>query len=219
MSEDRSHEALREAFAATFHQARDGRDCPPSETLWRSARGELEQGEEDRVLLHLGECSACAAAWRMARDLAEEAADARQAPARRWRSSLWVPLAAAAALIVVVISIGLLSLVDEEAPAPVYRAGESDWLKPDLPSGQALPRDRCLLRWSAGPQGTTYQVRVTTETLDLLARGRRLERAEFLVPASALEGLPPGASILWQVTARLGDGRTVDSETFVSRIE
>ena len=85
--------------------------------------------------------------------------------------------------------------------------------------GETLPREAFLLRWNPGPEGSTYDVRVTTEELDLLAQGRRLDRAEFLVPAEALRDLPSGTHVYWQVNAHLPGGRRVDSDSFLAVVE
>ena len=37
--------------------------------------------------------------------------------------------------------------------------------------------------------------------------------------SAILAGMPDGSPIYFRVTARLGDGRTLDSETFIVRIE
>jgi hypothetical protein len=39
------------------------------------------------------------------------------------------------------------------------------------------------------------------------------------VRAEALEQLPAGTRVLWQVTARLPDGQRVESETFFAVVE
>ena len=48
---------------------------------------------------------------------------------------------------------------------------------------------------------------------------RRLNPTVKNVPEDALRELPAGASIVWQVTARLPDGTTADSTSFISRVE
>jgi hypothetical protein len=216
--EARSNDALRDAFAARFREAGKGKDCPAPEVLWSSAREELDPGDEDGVLLHVGKCGVCATAWRMAKDLAEDSAQqASPAPDRsfdRWR---WL---AAAAAVLVGLAFAIPMFVQmQERTAPVFRTAEGKWLQPTFDVDEPLPRDACLLRWASGPEGTTYHVRVTTETLDLLAQGKWLQSPEYLVPDSALEELASGARIFWQVSARLPDGQRVDSTTFISTIE
>jgi hypothetical protein len=106
-----------------------------------------------------------------------------------------------------------------EAQAPVYREEPSAWLVSEVPEEDLLDRDACLLRWAAGPEGTTYDLRVTSEKLEPLARAWRLDRPEYRVEPAALEPLPPGGKILWRVTAHLPGGRQVVSPTFINRVE
>jgi hypothetical protein len=213
---EHEHEGLRRAFAAPFRTAHESRDCPPSERLWESARGSLDRQEDDEIIRHVGECSACAAAWRAARELtAGEVAPAVSRTRLATRLS-WV---AAAAAVVLVALIWIPGTFEREEGPPAFRAWEGEWLQPTFEESAALPGERCVLRWVEGPEGTTYEVRVTTEDLRVLAVGRDLDRAEFHVPGESIAELPPGSSIVWQVTARLPAGRTVESSSFVTPLE
>ena len=131
----------------------------------------------------------------------------------------WLPLAAAAALVIGVVGLGIYFVPDRPRSGPTYRADEGDWIRPAFPSDQLLPRGLCTLRWTLGPEGTTYDVVVTTQDLDPLARGWRLETPEFTVSAELLRDLPAAARIHWRVTAYLLDGRRVTSNTFTTLIE
>jgi hypothetical protein len=62
-------------------------------------------------------------------------------------------------------------------------------------------------------------VRVTTESLQVLAGGQRLAEPSFLVPESALAPLPKDSRILWRVEAVLPGGERAASATFVTRLE
>jgi hypothetical protein len=212
-------DGLARKFARLAEIAGDGSGCPSPETLWRSARAEFEPRENEAVVLHLGECTACAAAWRVARDLARESLERRarfleRRPVRR----MWVPLAAAAALVVAVVGLTVV-MRDRPGASPSYRTQEDEWLRPITAEGATVPRDDFVLRWTAGPEGTTYDVGVTTEDLRLLARETRLEAAELRVDVEQFSGLAPGTPIFWQVTAHLPDGRTVDSASFKVLLE
>jgi hypothetical protein len=155
----------------------------------------------------------------MARDLAQEADGRREhRGGSRFEHSRWFPLAAAAAVVISLAAIAVLYWPPSDM-APVYRAPGGEWLQSAIPEEAPLPRERCLLRWTPGPEGTVYQVRVTNQKLDVLARAGGLEAPEFLVPVEALEGVAPGARIVWQVTARLPDGKKVDSTSFLARVE
>jgi hypothetical protein len=215
----RTDEALRRGFAALTGTAGRGEACPTSERVWDSAADRLGPEENREVVLHLAECGACATSWRLAREM--ELAEAVAPGARTTPSGLrrWLPLAAAAAAVVVLGGLALLRLPERAGPAPAFREQEESWLASELPDEALLPRGAALLRWSAGPEGTRYDLRVTTEDLEPLARAMRIEANEFLVPAGKLEGLAEGASLLWRVTAHLPDGRQVHSRSFVTRLE
>jgi hypothetical protein len=215
-----SDDRLRGALAEIAEAAGEGRDCPQADRLWLSARRELDPAENEAVLLHLARCPACSLAWRVAQDMGPRSAGATVGPVEtRSRNRLWIALAAAAVLVV---ALGL-GIVFRPGPAgeagTVYRTQEGAWLVSSLEEDAALPRRHFVLRWAAGPEGTLYDVLVTSETLEPLAEGVSLEAAELVVPAESLEGLAPGSRVLWQVLARLPDGRTVESEAFTARVE
>lgn len=100
-----------------------------------------------------------------------------------------------------------------------YRATQDEWLRPAFEADRPLDRERAVLAWSAGPPGTTYELRVTTESLDVVFTIRHLDRPEATVPAGALEGIPDRGRVLWQVTAHLPDGTEVDSRTFITPLD
>jgi hypothetical protein len=219
MNELTGYEDLRDAYRGALRVPSEGRECPPGEDVWRSAREELDLREDEEILLHIGTCSACAASWSMARDLAQETPGLKeQGGGNRFEHIRWVPLAAAAAVVISLAALALLYWPPTDT-APVYRAPDTEWLRATIPESVPLPRQRCLLRWTPGPEGTVYQVRVTSQKLDVLAQAGGLEAPEFLVPEEALETLAPGSRIVWQVTARLPDGKRVDSTSFLVRVE
>lgn len=217
--------SLRKNFAARAEVTGGGEQCPAPDRLWASAGEELRPPENEAIILHLGECTACAAAWRLARELRRAEVgqsvvapirDQRLSPALRLRR--WVPLAAAALLLVALGTLLQQRLPSRRAAEPVYRTQESRWLESELDGAALLARSACLLRWAAGPEGTTYDLQVMTENLEPLARAARLDRPEYQVEEEALQELVAGSRILWRVTAHLPDGRRVLSRTFVSVI-
>ncbi len=217
-SEDARDLRMRDAYASLSEAMGDGASCPGPDDLWNSARGKPRRRRQEAIVLHLGECASCAAAWRLARDLlAGEERAAEGAGVLSWARRFWIPATAAAALLLVVG--GLLvrfDLLRRESPSE-YRAQDSDWIRP-VEGAESLPRGRCLLRWTPGPNGTIYDVRVMTEDLDPVARGQGMDRPEFLVPSPALDRVPSGSKIVWQVIAYLPDGRRSDSRTFGTEI-
>jgi len=211
---------LRAALAALTEVKGDGSGCPTAETIWDSASEQLGVGRKnEEVILHQTECSACATAWRLARELVQAEAVAARSGLVSFPWRRWAPLAVAASLVMVAIGVGIWVVPDRDVVAPVYRTQGSDWLRPEMPEGVSLDRDHCDLRWTPGPRGTTYDLLVNTEDLEPLARVHHLERAEYRVPDDALRDLPSGASIFWRVTAHLPEGRSVTSRTFATKVE
>lgn len=212
--------ALSAALGRVAETAGRGERCPAPDRLWESARATISRTEDRDVILHIAECSACAAAWKLARDLVGLSVVPEPIVTRPRRARwTWAPLAAAAALLAAVVGGGVYLLTSGPGVAPGFRAQHEDWLRPAAGMDAPLARERFVLRWTPGPDGSTYDVRVTTERLALLARVRRLERPEYQVPRASLEGVAHGGRVLWQVTAHLPDGRQTDSLTFVALVE
>ena len=88
-----------------------------------------------------------------------------------------------------------------------------------VPPDLALPRDAFRLRWTPGPEGSRYQVRVTTEDLKLLATAADLMAPEFAVDPAVLAGLSSGARVFWQVDVSLANGARRTSSTFITRLK
>lgn len=213
-------ERLRRAFASLEHGEAATMPCPTPERLWSAVHGELPAEEVRLLAAHLVECPGCAEAWRLARlvdasDAVGSPGTARTPPQRRlWPR--WAPLAAGTAAAALAASIWLLK---QPAPAPEFREGRADEIRSLVPESDRLPRSRCRLRWSAGPEGATYHVQVATERLDPIAEARGLTATEYLVPPERLASLPPGTKLFWRVEAATPDGVRTASVTFVSRLE
>jgi hypothetical protein len=216
-------ERLRAALRALAEGARPGEKCPPPERLWATLRAELPVDERREVIDHMASCPSCAEAWRLAVEIHPGPLPAAAPERRSWPASLFaapssVPLAAAAAL-VVAIGAGLFVLRESGPPSkPGYREAGPSAIRSLVPEGESLPRDAFRLRWSPGPEGARYDVRVTSESLDTVASARGLTEPSYLVPESALASLPAGTRLLWQVQARLPDGERRDSPTFITSL-
>ncbi len=194
-----------------------GAACPAAAALWSAAHGTAPLAAREAVAEHALRCGACAEAWRLARALgADEALAVRQGTRRRatWRRAL------AAAAVLAVASVAVF-VVTGRVPdgGPVLRAPALEAPRALVGEDAALPRDAFRLRWTAGPKGTVYDVEVGTPALVILDRAHALDRAEYTVPARALQGLPAGAPVAWRVIATWPDGRTVASVTFLARVK
>jgi len=211
---------LRQRFQDLPRSTVPGEACPSPEELWESARGELPPERNRAVIDHTGRCPSCAEAWRLARFVSRRAreegglaAGPRGATPPRW----WWSAAAAAVLVVALGSAGLL-LRHARERAPVYRNETKEAIEPLTPEDQPLSRADPTLRWS-GPDGATYDVRVTTEGVRVLARAEDLEEPRYTLPASVVAGLDPGTPLLWRVEATLPGGGHVASRAFRVSIE
>ena len=212
---DDRERALRAAWLARGPLS--GHACPPAEALWSAARGDLAPAPARALIGHLATCASCAEDWCLAQELT------RQVPPvvtfgphpSRWRGGL-AALAASACAALLALTIVLVP----RGPAPsLYRAEDGRALRSLVPERPALPRASFRLRWSKAPAGARYDVRVATEALDTLASARNLEAPEYVVPEAALQGVPRGARVLWQVEVLLPDGRRASSPTFVALVE
>jgi hypothetical protein len=213
-------EQLREGLTTVARLDERGTDCPPADRLVSSARGELDPPADRPVVLHIARCTACAAAWRIAREVASTADGAlTESTVGTPIRSVWVRWAAAAVLMLAVVALGVLFVGPERETAPVLRAPEGPALRSLLDERQPLPRDRFVLRWRPGPEGTFYDLRVMSSDLETLARIEGLDRSEFHVPEETLATLASGSRVLWQVSALLPTGQRVESETFFAEIE
>jgi hypothetical protein len=170
-------------------------------------------------------CPSCAAAFRLARGLSQEKhreearGEAQVVPLSRPVQRPWLrwaaPLAALAAAVALVI---LVPGGWRNRPEP-FRGGEPGEIRSHLSEGATLPRGQADLRWSAGPPGARYEVRVLTRDGREIAVESGLEAPQYRIPPSALTGAPAGTLLYWQVRALQPDGKSTVSKTFSVRLE
>jgi hypothetical protein len=228
--DDQELASLRKAFATGSQHTPEPAACPAPEKIWDAVQGALPADEVREIVLHTAVCAACAEDWRLARTLqTEDAAGAAAAPpaplrfAPRFNRLRNWGLAAAAALALVFVGLQWFQKpLPPTGSTDTYR-GSQLTIQSRVADGQALPRDRFLLQWSApagAPAGTGYAVKVSTEDdLRVLASTDDLKATEYLVPASALAGLPAGVRLLWEVETDLPDAGHVKSKTFITLVK
>ena len=220
-NESRDVSVLEQAFS-TGEMRRAPGGCPSEDELWASAAGELSPPDNENVILHLARCSECSSIWRLAREMLPEdhlsessvVSIDRGRRSRTWRRVL-LPAAA-----VVLVGVGLgagLFLRNDPSSAPVFREqDQSSGILPSPGTG-SLPRSACTLRWSAGPEGTRWDLIVSDANLEILDTVKDLEIPEYTLPPATIP--PSTTELLWRVTARLPDGRTTASPTFTTVVE
>jgi hypothetical protein len=213
-----SDDRLGEAFRAWSDSSSSEVPDELRERIWRAVSGELPPAERRALVDRLADDPASAQAWRVAHEMweAAQAAEGRSVvpgPARRWVS----PWLAAAAVLVISTGIALVWLL--RAPAGDEFRTSPGYVVESLVADAPLPRNAFTLRWTPGPAGSRYLVRVTSEDLQLLATGADLTTPVFVVESDRLSNLPSGAGVLWQVEASLPTGERVTSPTFIARVE
>jgi hypothetical protein len=204
------NDELRDAFAGLGETAVPGPDCPAPDRLWAAATAEAPVEERHEIIAHTATCASCASAFRLARGLSEEKKEASlvRGPWARWTPVLG---ALAAVLLLAIVVPGLW----RSKPGP-YRGGQAQEIR--SLADEALPRDRAELRWTPGPVGTRYEVRVLTRGGEEIAVESELEAPRYAIPASALAGVPAGTVLYWQVKALHPDGKSSVSKTFEVRL-
>jgi hypothetical protein len=212
---------MRLAFSAEGWQGAS-EDCPDNDTLWASAAEELDPVADDQVILHLAQCAQCSSAWSLAREMVlpetMTVASVRETPGHQWLRSPWRrSILAMAATVLVGVGLGAALLLNREAAAPpVYREQRNEEGIITSVAPVELPRMACRLQWSAGPEGTLYDLIVTDGDLNVLLSVKGLSEAEYLLPEENLS--PATREIFWRITAHVPGGGTQSSETFSTRI-
>lgn len=82
-----------------------------------------------------------------------------------------------------------------------------------------LPKDAFVLEWTDNPSATTYDLYLTTKTLDPIHQALDLQRPRYTVPPSALADVASGTPLLWRVTAVTEEGRRINSPAFEVELE
>jgi hypothetical protein len=157
----------------------------------------------------MADCASCASAFRLARGLSEEK---KEATVVRGPWTRWAPVVGAiAAVLVLAVLIPTL-----RKPSP-YRGGQDQEIR-SLIDDSVLSRDQAELRWTPGPPGSRYEVRVLTADGAEIAVESDLEAPSWRIPPSALAGLPTDTVLYWQVKALYPDGKRSASKTFEARL-
>lgn len=202
-------EKLSRAWAAR-DQSSAHEQHPSAEELYEAAAGNLGRERRLEIIDHVAKCAECTQAWRISLEVGAREA---QVPVtqRPWRFAL-------AASVILAVGLVTYLIIPVDRGTPQYRE-VADPLAPVSAIGSVLPRDRFVLRWSAGPPGTTYVVRLSTADLASLLVQSDIAATELIVPSSALASVKAGEELLWQVEAKLPDGRRVASQTYVVRVQ
>jgi hypothetical protein len=221
-----SSDGLEQRFRAALPDNDDG-DCPPADAYWAAAAGELPFERVRALVDHGAHCARCAEAWRILADVRRAAAGSRAettgAPAARplaapaWprlRSRTLLPLAISA---MAAVGLWVALRPPPSRPPPVER-GNGRGTAPRAESPEVQPAPNAVLRWSAVPGASSYNVTVLTPDLVVVHQAVGVSARELRLPEGVRQRAA-GGGLLWNVDAVLPDGRTVASPTFELKLK
>jgi hypothetical protein len=217
VTEFESDARLRGAFATLAESPAPEVSDEVRERIWLAVSGELPADERRELIERMASDPASAEAWRVAHQLWLASQGwvepvIAPTPTRRW----WSPRLAAAAALLIATTVGVVALLNRP-PVDEFRASTAYTVQ-SLVAADALPRGEFRLRWTPGPEGSRYQIRVTTDELRVLATAADLADAELVVAPDALRSLPDGATVFWQVDVSLPTSERIASPTFAVRV-
>jgi hypothetical protein len=217
--------ALRDAYQAAI--AGSAGECTPDdvERVWEAVAGRLDVDRRRDLIDRMAGDPALAQAWRVAVELGR--ARGGDAPAVVPKASgfqprppaRWLPAALMGLAATLIVAAGIRVMLVNRTPADTFRTAAGTAVESRVASDAVLPRDAVVLRWSPGPDGSRYSVRITTEDLKVLTTAAELTAPEFTVPRDVLGSVPAGGRVLWQVVLAAPGGETVSSQTFVVRVQ
>ncbi len=212
-ADDRLKDAFRDLAATSPARCSDD----DLDRVWRAVSGDLPAEERRSMIARVAVDPAYAEAWRVAHELQQARRGDLPATAllepRSW-SPAWLGLAAA---LVAGVGFGIFQI--QRTPANNFRTQAPYAVESPMASDTALPRDAFVLRWTPGPEGSRYQLRVTTEDLRVIATVSDISAPEYRVPADSLSTVPAGSRVFWQVVASMPNGERISSPTFVVRAQ
>lgn len=223
-----SDERLRAAFQSLGDTTREQPSAEDLDNVWRAASGELPADQRRDLVDRMSTDPSLAESWRVAHELQhggpgrdrlqpDSAPPHAQEPREaRWWIKPWV---AAAALVILAIGVGIVVQRSRPVDDDTLRDAGRTQVQSLVPSDTALPREAFRLRWTPGPAGSRYDVRVTTEDLRLLTTAMDLMEPELVVNVDALVTLPARTRVFWQVDVKGPGGGTISSPTFVVRVQ
>jgi hypothetical protein len=210
-------EELRRAFQSLGDTSREEPSSADLDQVWRAVSGELPAVERRALVDRMATDPALAESWRVAQELYQDSPKPMGAVTPASFSTLsWM---AAAAVLVVAVGVGVIVQFSRPAVEDTFRDSQTYVVESLVPSDTPLPRTALRLRWTPGPEGSRYHVRVTTEDLKVLTTVSDLTAPELEVSGDLLSAMAPGSLVFWQVDVMLPEGRTVSSPTFAVKVQ
>lgn len=192
-----------------------GPDCPDEHALAAYVDGVLGPDAREPLELHLADCSYCLALIGL---LSREAEPRSR---RRW----FVPPQWAAAAAVAVLAVTALVRLSQptttadagwQSDVPATRNGSAPSLRLLSPGeGKTVDRQELAVRWAAVPGARYYDVRVVTDTGDVVAE-EHVTGTEWRPKSET--ALRPGLDYFVYVDAYVSEGNAIGSEHVSFRV-
>jgi hypothetical protein len=211
-------ERLRRSFQAMAQAKARACSLEDLDRVWAAVRGGLPAAERRALVERVAGDPAIAEAWRVAHTLRRDDPwePVVESPPATLVVGRWLATAAAALLAISVVV--LISRLDRPNGDTMRTPGGTR-IESLVPSDAAMPRGAFRLRWSPGPAGSRYHVRVTTGDLEVLTTMANLAEPDVTIDPHVLAGLTPGTAVLWQVEATGPGGQRSASQTFATRLQ
>jgi hypothetical protein len=225
-----------ERLRAAYLERPEPEEAPEvsSDDMWAVATGEIVGDDARAILERIVASPASVAAWQVTRELVAEAGlepvydetpevarvAKRAKPPRRpwWPWAAWGGAALAAAVAVFLV-IAPRSTAHLGGGGSTHLRSGGDAIDSALGTDPSLARDAFELRWTGAPDGSVYEVHVTTERLEPIVNAFDVAEAKYAVTADDLAGVAPGTRLLWRVVAVTSDGERIESPSFTVRVE
>lgn len=101
----------------------------------------------------------------------------------------------------------------ESAPPPAARVAAG------IPANYGLPREEFVLRWSAPPDATHFDVRVETPEGEVVDSAAALTVPRFRISEDKLRPFRSGTTLTWSLMFYLQDGRRAEATGLRVRVE
>jgi len=214
---------LRRWFAMRSGRGPENLPCPEPDALWAAVHKELPADEVSRIVDHLALCPDCAEDWRLAAHVGGQTTveALRAMPTREvamHRKPHHFPKGLAAAMLLAAAASIPVTTWWVHRSETTVRSAQAYTIQAEIPAAETLPREEPVLRWTAGPPGTLYDVMVL-DGYETIVSEWRLETPELTLEESAIAALAVGTLLQWQVIATVPGGSKVESATFEVQLE
>ena len=196
--------------------------CPEVEKIVACVRGKISKRERRQIVEHIAACGSCAKIAKAFLDITfqeerlfEALAKVRRSELEQERVRARPRILARKPLLAVLAGLAVVTggvFVARRGQEPVaLRGGLETEIVAVAPVKARVSRQELRFGWKPVRGATLYTVEVFDGTMGLIWKSPSTLATEAPPGASLLEGLKPGGSYFWRVTAERGDRKAIDS--------